>query len=188
MKKKQLSGFQADLAHREYLETIGKNDVQEELKKFSRSKDRLDKFFTALYAKHSVGSALRLFTQKSLVLFHSNAAVERSFSINKQCLVQNLHEDSLVSQRATYDAISAAGGVENVIITEPMIHAARNSSAKRVEALKRQKEKKDEIEQKRKSAVEEIKKIRIKKQKILEQAKEEAEALDVELEKLKKVV
>ena len=99
-----------------------------------------------------------------------------------------MHEDSLVSQRATYDAISAAGGVENVIITKPMIHAVRNSSAKRVEALKRQKEKKDEIEQKRKSAVEEIKKIRFKKQKILEQAKEEAEALDVELEKLKKVV
>jgi len=43
-----------------------------------------------------------------LSLFHGNAAVERSFSINKECLVENLLEDSLVAQRVVYDAVSAA--------------------------------------------------------------------------------
>lgn len=31
-------------------------------------------------------------------MFHGNAAVGKSFSINKKCLVQNLEENSLVAQ------------------------------------------------------------------------------------------
>nr|CAD7197511.1 unnamed protein product [Timema douglasi] len=34
----------------------------------------------------------------------NNAVVERSFSVNKECLVENLLEDSLIAQRVIYDA------------------------------------------------------------------------------------
>ena len=40
------------------------------------------------------------------VLSHGQSAVERGFSINKELLVENLQEKSLVSQRMVYDHIS----------------------------------------------------------------------------------
>jgi len=58
-------------------------------------------------------------------MFHGNTSVERSFSFNKECLVENLHEDSLISQRIVHDAVSACGGVSQVEVTKPMIHAVR---------------------------------------------------------------
>ena len=63
--------------------------------------------------------------------------MERSFSINKECLVENLHNDSLIAQRVVYDAVTAVGGVATVQISKALIHAARNASAKRVEAVQK---------------------------------------------------
>ena len=40
------------------------------------------------------------------MLSHGQSAVERGFSINKELLVENLQEKSLVSQRMVYDHIS----------------------------------------------------------------------------------
>ena len=41
------------------------------------------------------------------VLSHGQSAVERGFSINKELLVENLQEKSLVSQRMVYDHINS---------------------------------------------------------------------------------
>ena len=41
------------------------------------------------------------------VLSHGQGAVERGFSINKELLVENLQEKSLVSQRVVFDHISS---------------------------------------------------------------------------------
>ena len=62
-----------------------------------------------------------------LILSHGNATVERGFSINAHCLVENQHEQSLVAQRSIYDAIEHAGEVEKMEITFELIHAYKNA-------------------------------------------------------------
>nr|CAD7445296.1 unnamed protein product [Timema bartmani] len=41
---------------------------------------------------------------QQLQYFTNNAAAEQSFFLNKECLVENLHEDILLVQHVTYDA------------------------------------------------------------------------------------
>nr|CAD7426118.1 unnamed protein product [Timema monikensis] len=72
-------------------------------------------------------------------LTSKTTAVERSFSVNKECLAENLHEDSLIAQRVTYNAITAVGGLLNMTISKMMIHAVRNASGIRKEALEKKK-------------------------------------------------
>nr|CAD7393438.1 unnamed protein product [Timema cristinae] len=68
-----------------------------------------------------------------------NTTVERRFLVNKECLVENLHQDSLIAQRVTYDSVTAAGGLLNMTISKQMIHAVRNPSGIRKEALEKKK-------------------------------------------------
>ena len=44
-----------------------------------------------------------------LVLSHGNASVEGGFSVNKELLIENMHEETAVAQRVVYDAILIAG-------------------------------------------------------------------------------
>jgi hypothetical protein len=57
----------------------------------------------------------------SLIMSHGNATVESGFSINKQILVGNLNEHTLVCQRQVYDAIYSTGGVTNLQINDKII-------------------------------------------------------------------
>nr|CAD7429460.1 unnamed protein product [Timema monikensis] len=109
--KKQLSSVQADVVKRDYLNFVSKQEVIDYLKQFTSSGDQLD----------------------------NNAAVERSFSVNKECLVENLHEDSLslIAQRVTYDAVTAAGRLLNMTISTKIIHAVKIASGIRKEALEK---------------------------------------------------
>jgi hypothetical protein len=51
------------------------------------------------------GNHFNTFVQKVLLLFHGNADVEQGFSINKECIIENLTEESLIAQRCTYSAL-----------------------------------------------------------------------------------
>ncbi|KAJ8893296.1 hypothetical protein PR048_005887 [Dryococelus australis] len=90
-------------------------------------------------------TALNIFFQKILLIFHGNAAVERGFSVNKECLVEHMTEDSLVAHRSVYGAVSSLGTVSDVI-SRSMIPAIRNSSARRKEVLAKMTEEKDKVE------------------------------------------
>ena len=52
---------------------------------------------------------------------HGNAQLESGFSINKDILVENLHESSTFAQCQVYDGIVHVGGVRNVEITKSMV-------------------------------------------------------------------
>jgi len=56
------------------------------------------------------------FAKLILILSHGNATVERGFSVNTECLIENQHEKSLIAQRRIYDTIKNFGEVENVKI------------------------------------------------------------------------
>jgi hypothetical protein len=57
--------------------------------------------------------------KKVLTLSHGEAAVERGFSINKECLKDNI-DTSVISRRLVLDLIRTASGVLQVEITNSM--------------------------------------------------------------------
>lgn len=181
---KRMSAPSADIVKKQYLALCEREDVRRRLKTFTRSTDRLDHTFRELFTENS-DDELKRFIQQVLVMFHGNAAVERSFSFNKEFLVENLHEDSLISQRLVHDAVLACGGVVQVPITKPMILAVRSSGTRRNESLKRKAD--DELKKatQLKRIHSEIKELEIKKVKVAQLAREEAHAIDAEMKKLK---
>ena len=73
--------------------------------------------------------------------------MERGFSINKECLVDNQLPRSIIAQRIVYDALQAVGGVQNLPIDKQLILAFRNARDLYGEALKAQRTKKQEESQ-----------------------------------------
>lgn len=74
-----------------------------------------------------------------MVSFQGNAAVERSFSFNNDFLVENLTEQSLISQRCVHDFIinSNNGDIKNMQITKGMITAFKGASFKQNSSFER---------------------------------------------------
>lgn len=98
VEKKHLTAIQADSAKSTYLKLCNDNTAKNKLKSYNMKNDRLDAFFMDLFENLESDDPLRIFVKKkSLTMFHGNAAVGKSFSINKKCLVQNLEENSLVA-------------------------------------------------------------------------------------------
>nr|CAD7204122.1 unnamed protein product [Timema douglasi] len=172
---KQLSSVQADVVKRDYLDFVSKQEVIDYLKQFTTRSDQLDKFFMNIVSRVNASQELQYFTKNLLVLFHINAAVEQSYSVNKECLNENLHEDSLIAQHVTYDAVNAAGGFLNMTISKKIIPAVRNASGIRKEVLEKKKKIEVDLSQKRKTASEEIRKLEVKRRTVLQKSKEEAE-------------
>lgn len=125
----------ADLISRAYFEVCESSKVKQMLTRFCRDTDRL--VFHHIFGEIKPDPAFQKFVQHILCLFHGNAAVERSFSLNKECLIENLLEDSLKAQRIVYDAVSDAGGIMNVNITKKLIQSVRSASGRRIEAAKK---------------------------------------------------
>lgn len=185
--KKQLVPSVADRIKKDYLLLCENPRVSSCLKTFDRRKHKLDKFLVDLLSNSKCENSKELlnFIQKILVMFHGNAAVERGFSINKECLVENLTGPSLISQRCVYGAVTSAGGISEVLVSKEMILAVRNASAKRQEALAERRDEKKCEENRKKRVQEEIKELKIKKQKLIEQQGEELKTLDEKIVNLK---
>lgn len=121
-------------------------------------------------------------------LSHGNAAVERGFSVNKECLVENLKEDSLVAQRVVHDAVLAAGGIAQVDITDRMVKTVRSAYSvyrEQLQTKKRERDETTELEKKKKRAAALIKELQEKKQRLLSEAQLEASILQDEINSLK---
>jgi len=70
---------------------------------------RLDIFYSELLANNVNRKHLWTVVKLVLVLSHGNALVEGRFSVNKELLIENLLEETVVSQRLVYGAIIKAG-------------------------------------------------------------------------------
>ena len=60
-----------------------------------------------------------------LILSYGNAGVESGFSVNADMTLENLQEESLVTQRTVYDSVQAAGSLTLVDIDKSMLQFAR---------------------------------------------------------------
>lgn len=65
-----------------------------------------------------------------LVLSHGQASVERGFLINKEMIVENQRERSLVAQRLIVDHVRSVGGVTKVEITKDLLLSAAGAMQK----------------------------------------------------------
>lgn len=183
---------QADKVKSEYKEFISNSNVKKKLKSFDIEKDSLDIFLITICIELKSSDDFIEFIKVILVLFHGNAAVERSFSYNKEFLVENLQEDSLIAQRSVHDYISAKGGkIKNIPISKRMITAFRNSSSKRVAALEKKRIDENENNIRKRKATDEIKILKSKKQRAIDSqvtASEEIAECDSEIKKLENLI
>lgn len=96
---------------------------------------RLDEVWTNFPSMCNLSVETMRFLKTIFILFHGNVAIERGFSINKECISENMKEESLIGQRHIWSAINATGGSKEVNISKTMIHAVRNARSYYHEAL-----------------------------------------------------
>jgi len=89
------SGILAEKMKRGFVDVLEMPLFQENMKNFSIS-DRLDDLWMSQIPYEDKFSPLRSFLKMVLILFHGNAFVERGFSINREILIENLSEVSLI--------------------------------------------------------------------------------------------
>ncbi|KAL1276124.1 hypothetical protein QQF64_035747 [Cirrhinus molitorella] len=70
------------------------------------------------------------FTCVTDVTIHGQASVERGFSINKELIVENPRERSLLAQRLIVDHVRFVGGVTKVEITKELLLSAAGARQK----------------------------------------------------------
>jgi len=93
-------------------------------------------FYAELLAGNENMQDLWKVVKMVLTLSHGNASVEGGFSINKELLIDNMTEDTIVSQRVVFDAIRSANmAVNKVEVTSKMIASVKQAHAKYKMAL-----------------------------------------------------
>lgn len=184
--KNHMTAAVADGVKQDYLRFCEMPTVQKELKTFVPKKDRLDSFLMKQLEESKIENChLEKFFKQILILFHGNAEVERGFSINKHCLVENLNENSLIAQRSVYSAVSAVGEIKDVLITKSMILYVKNASARRCDALKSKKEMQEKEKETSSNLKKKIKILEENRKRVMSEKLEELDNLDKEIKKLK---
>lgn len=174
-----------------FVEEVQKNEsVKHKLDDFIREKTDeigLDEFYYTLLGEDRKYVELWSVMKLCFILSHGNAFVESGFSINKNLLVENLLEESLVSQRIIIDSVKHLGGVKNITITKSMLTSVRSSRRRYQMYLDKKKEKTSEEEKKKI----EKRKIQLELKELEESRKKlkiEREKEDAEIEKKKQML
>ena len=107
----------ADRAEASFKELVKSPVALQKLADFDEFTERLDDLYFPLVKNHR---ELRAVVKIVLIISHGNARVESGFNVNKDTLIDNLKERSLVGQRIVYDYISNIG-VENLSISKSML-------------------------------------------------------------------
>lgn len=116
-RKKQFSATYCDQAMTEFRKFCDdvvvkhKGDFMafKETSEGSLDADRLDIFFARFLDHMDEYKHLWAVCKLCLTLSHGQATVESGFSVNKEILIENQLEDTLIAQRRVYDAVSEAG-------------------------------------------------------------------------------
>jgi len=93
---------------------------------------------------------------------------ERGFSINKELVVENQQEQSLVARRVIEDHIFHVKGVTNINITHAMVLAARSARSKYIHYLTQKKEQQEQEKQdkKRKAETDAVRELEDKRERL----------------------
>ena len=163
----------------------------EYLKKYTRSV-RLDDYLLMIKKEDLFPYSVEFeeFLEIIFILFPSNSEVERGFSVNGECLVPNLLEDSLIAQRVVYDSIRHEGDfdLKKLQISTSMIQYFKSACSKRNECLKLKKTEEENDESLKRRVRQELLSLEVKKQKLIESKNEELNMLENNISHLKKAL
>lgn len=127
-----------------------------ELKHFSNEVNRIDSVLYGVCKDKDCYKDLWKVLQKILLLSHGQASVERGFSVNRQVEVENLKQESIVSQRIIIDHVRSVGGILKVDITKGLLLSAASAKQKYNYYLAEQKNKNEsKMTKKRKEIIHE---------------------------------
>nr|CAD7426436.1 unnamed protein product [Timema monikensis] len=183
----------AENAKKEYLHfcNLKKSELQEIFRPCDQFSDEVG--LDTIYGSFLIGEAnykhLWEVIKICLVLSHGNATVEGGFSVNKSLLVENMHEKTVIAQRHIHDEIQEAGGIKNIHISKKMLDYVRGARKRYHEYLEMKKQEKSEKDkkkaEKRKLDIQ-VKDLEGKRKKLMMATEEKREAIEVELQELKK--
>jgi hypothetical protein len=187
---KQITPIGADVIKKNYIEFCSSPLTISKVETFNWRKERLDTFIFDIINAGDFDfpeNHFITFIQKVLLLFHGNADVERSFSINKECVIENLTEESLIAQRCTYSALHQ-NDLKTFEVTKSLIQYAKNASAKRKEHLKVKKMEETDEANKRKELAKNLVELKSKKRAIEELRSEELNSIEQDIQTTQKKI
>ena len=148
----------------------------------SHTNERLDHFWSkVLFTVEN--KPLKVFVFKVLVLFHGQAQVERSFSINENIMSENMKEKTLIAQKLICDGNVKA--LLNGKLPVKLVEKCKTSNRDYKHYLKMESEKKTALSDKKqlkRRLEKEIDEIQAKKKATLETASSEVERLEKDLQ------
>ena len=110
VKYERLLPKSAELAKEQYRKLFEIVDINKNVfQNFDLKSDRLDRFFSDFIGKNNACEEVWKVFKLVFVLSHGQSSIERGFSINKQLLVENLKEKSLIALRTIEDHLSSSG-------------------------------------------------------------------------------
>ena len=192
MAANRMTGTDADQVSEDYKKIIHKPQVMLLLEKFKPETDRLDDLFVTIFNLYpDLSKPFKDFVKSVLIMFHGNAEVERGFNINKECLLTNLHEKSIVAKRRINAEVAAVGGdPKDVKITPSMINNCKHAKqAADADREKNKKEKSGEIAKaaKKRQLTLHLQELEAKKAREMSEADRDINDLQMELKQLNKM-
>ena len=133
---------------------------------FDQKTDRIDSFYAGIMSESASYKDCWEIFKFVFTLSHGQASIERGFSINKELLVENLQEESIVCQRMVYDHVNCSGeSITEVPMTNALLKSCKLAYSRYAAALQEKKEKSDgELkDRKRKMKKDEIAQVKEKK-------------------------
>lgn len=143
---------------REFSEFCDSAALQANFREFDPKTNRVDTLLYETMGSKPSFSKVWDVVKILLVLSNGQASVERGFSINKEMIVENQKEKSLVAQRLIVDHVRSVGGLNQVGITKELLLSAARARQKYHEYLDEEKRKKERqgMDLKRKAITDEL--------------------------------
>ena len=137
-----ISSKEADDAKKQYFQFIAlaNSELKDEFLLYDQKKIRLDHFFRKFMDGNASYKKCWKVVKLVLTLSHGQAAVERGFSVNKEVLVENMQELSLVSQRQVGDYLHHVGKpISEVPMPNDLLKSCKLAHSRYLAALEKQK-------------------------------------------------
>ncbi|GBM65113.1 hypothetical protein AVEN_262601-1 [Araneus ventricosus] len=178
-------------AKQQFLEFSKKvaKEWKQDFSNYSYKKSPLGVFFFHKYLNVKDFKDLWTVVKIVMTLSHGNASSESGFSINKDILVENMQEKSLVAFRCIYDAVKSQGGPLSVKITPEMFQHVKMSCSQYHMALEEKKmhdEKHEKANKERKRTLAQIQVLQQKRAWLANDIHLEEQKIEAEINELKR--
>ena len=183
----RISTDQCDLVAAQFDRFVPEAAMDEAFQSFDLQKSRLDVLYYDALSEKAEFSDLWSFVKKLLLLSHGQATVERGFSQNKDTMVVNLAEETLVAKRVIKDHLHHVGGIFKVKVTQQLLTSARGAHRRYQQHLEeeRAKARRPAAQKRRAAALGELDELKAKRKRfesLVKSLSQEADKLAEEAE------